>query len=81
MIGVEIEFPGREIVRDAMEEGLLINCTHDVVLRALPPYTLTEADVDRALKVLTKVFKKAKPPIPQPLPSPSEPAGAAFRER
>jgi len=27
-------------VLDAMEEGLLINCTHDVVLRALPPYIL-----------------------------------------
>jgi len=61
MIGVELDFSGKQIVLDAMEEGLLINCTHDVVLRALPPYILTEQDVDRAVTVLNKVLKKAKP--------------------
>jgi acetylornithine/succinyldiaminopimelate/putrescine aminotransferase len=62
MIGVEIDFPGKQIVLDAMEQGLLINCTHDTVLRALPPYILSEQDVDRAITVLKRVFKKAKPP-------------------
>jgi acetylornithine/N-succinyldiaminopimelate aminotransferase len=62
MIGVELEFSGKQIVLDAMAEGLLINCTHNLVLRALPPYTLTEQDVDRAIRVLDKVFKKSKPP-------------------
>src|SRR4029077_17095407 len=36
MIGVEIDFAGKQIVLDAMEQGLLINCTHDKVLRFLP---------------------------------------------
>jgi acetylornithine/N-succinyldiaminopimelate aminotransferase len=62
MIGVELDFPGNQIVLDAMAEGLLINCTHNLVLRALPSYTLTEQDVDRAIRVLDKVFKKSKPP-------------------
>jgi len=62
MIGVEIDFSGKQIVLDCIEEGLLINCTHDTVLRALPPYVLTEQDVDRAITVLKRVFKKAKPP-------------------
>jgi len=62
MIGVELDFAGKDIVMDAMEQGLLINCTHDKVLRALPPYILTEQDVDRAVTVLKRVFKKAKPP-------------------
>jgi acetylornithine/succinyldiaminopimelate/putrescine aminotransferase len=62
MIGVELDFSGKQIVLDAMAEGLLMNCTHNVVLRALPPYILTEADVDRAIRVLDKVLKKAKPP-------------------
>ena len=53
--------PGKQIVLDAMEEGLLINCTHDTVLRMLPPYILTEQDVDRGIAVLNKVFKKVKP--------------------
>src|SRR5207244_851224 len=61
MIGVELDIPGKQIVLDAMEEGLLLNCTHDTVLRALPPYILAEQDVDRAITVLNKVLKKAKP--------------------
>src|ERR1700749_1686116 len=59
MIGVELDIPGKQIVLDAMAEGLLINCTHDVVLRMLPPYILTEQDVDRAITVLNQVLKKA----------------------
>jgi acetylornithine/N-succinyldiaminopimelate aminotransferase len=62
MIGVELDFSGKQIVLDAMVAGLLMNCTHNVVLRALPPYILTEPDVDRAIRVLDKVLKKAKPP-------------------
>lgn len=65
MIGVELDFSGKQIVLDCMSKGLLINCTHDTVLRALPPYILTEQDVDRAISVLRVVFKKAKPPESQ----------------
>jgi acetylornithine/N-succinyldiaminopimelate aminotransferase len=59
MIGIELDIPGKQIVLDALEEGLLINCTHDTVLRMLPPYILTEQDIDRGITVLNKVLKKA----------------------
>ncbi len=62
MIGVELTLPGKQLVLDAMQNGLLFNCTHDTVLRFLPPYILSERDVDRAVKILTKLFKKVKPP-------------------
>jgi acetylornithine/succinyldiaminopimelate/putrescine aminotransferase len=62
MIGMEIAFPGKQLVLDGIKEGLLFNCTHETVLRFLPPYVLTEQDVDRALGILTKLFKNAKPP-------------------
>jgi acetylornithine/succinyldiaminopimelate/putrescine aminotransferase len=61
MIGMELDFSGKQIVLDAMEAGLLINCTHDIVLRMLPAYIITEQEADRAVKVLDKVLKKAKP--------------------
>ena len=67
MIGVELTVPGKQLVADAMAEGLLINCTHDVVLRFLPPYILTEKDVDRAIKVLAKIFKKFNPAAAGPV--------------
>jgi acetylornithine/succinyldiaminopimelate/putrescine aminotransferase len=60
MIGVELAIPGKQLVLDAMAEGLLINCTHDTVLRFLPPYIVTEKEIDKALKVLRKLFAKVK---------------------
>jgi acetylornithine/N-succinyldiaminopimelate aminotransferase len=60
MLGVELTVPGKQIVVDAMAEGLLINCTHDTVLRFLPPYIITEKEVDQAVKVLAKLFAKVK---------------------
>jgi acetylornithine/N-succinyldiaminopimelate aminotransferase len=58
MIGVDMDIPGKQMVLDAMADGLLINCTHDTVLRFLPPYIVTEKDVDAAMKVLMKIFSK-----------------------
>jgi acetylornithine aminotransferase/acetylornithine/N-succinyldiaminopimelate aminotransferase len=62
MIGVDLDFAGKQLVLDGMKEGLLFNCTSETVLRFLPPYILTEQDVDRAMTALTKLFKNAKPP-------------------
>ncbi len=58
MIGVELDIPGKDFVAKAMEDGLLINCTHETVLRFLPPYTITEREVDLAIGKLAKIFKK-----------------------
>lgn len=62
MIGVEIDFPCKQLVLDGIKAGLLFNCTHESVLRFLPPYILTERDADRAISGLTKVFRGAKQP-------------------
>jgi acetylornithine/N-succinyldiaminopimelate aminotransferase len=56
MVGAELKIPGKEIVNRAIEEGLLMNCTHDTVLRFLPPYIVTEAEIDEAVAILDKVF-------------------------
>ncbi len=60
MLGVELTVPGKQIVLDALAEGLLINCTHETVLRFLPPYIVTEKEVDAAVKTLAKLFAKVK---------------------
>jgi predicted acetylornithine/succinylornithine family transaminase len=60
MLGMELTVPGKQIVLDAMAEGLLMNCTHETVLRFLPPYIVTEKEVDQAVKVLAKLFAKVK---------------------
>jgi acetylornithine/N-succinyldiaminopimelate aminotransferase len=60
MRGMELTIPGKQIVLDAMAGGLLINCTHDTVLRFLPPYIVTEKEVDKAIGILRKAMAKAK---------------------
>jgi acetylornithine/N-succinyldiaminopimelate aminotransferase len=60
MLGMDLTIPGKQIVLDAMADGLLINCTHDTVLRFLPPYIATEKEVDRALRILRRALSKAK---------------------
>src|ERR1700680_3791773 len=59
MIGVELTIPGEQLVLDAMDQGLLINCTHEMVLRFLPPYIISEKEIDRGVRILNRVFKKA----------------------
>ena len=56
MVGVELAMQGAPIVQEAMVQGLLINCTHGNVLRFLPPYTITEAEVDTATDILRRIF-------------------------
>ena len=60
VIGMELEVARQQIVLDAMAEGPLINCTHDTVLRFLPPYIITEKEIDLAVKTLGRVLKRVK---------------------
>jgi acetylornithine/N-succinyldiaminopimelate aminotransferase len=56
MIGLDMSVPGKQMVLDAQARGLLINCTHDTVLRFLPPYIVTEKEVDQAVTILDGIF-------------------------
>lgn len=60
MIGVQLAIPGKDMVLEGMKHGLLFNCTHDTTLRFLPPYILTEKEVDKAISGLRKVFRSVK---------------------
>ncbi|MGZ9032040.1 MAG: acetylornithine/succinylornithine family transaminase [Burkholderiaceae bacterium] len=46
MIGVELDRPCGDLVKRALEAGLLINVTRDNVIRLLPPLVVTRADAD-----------------------------------
>ena len=56
MIGVELTIPGKDIVEKCFKEGLLINCTHDKVLRIMPGMIVTKKEIDRAIGILDKVM-------------------------
>ena len=56
MLGVELSVEGAPFVTEAMNRGLLMNCTHDYTLRFLPPFIVTRAQVREFLRILELVF-------------------------
>ncbi|MBM4042128.1 MAG: aspartate aminotransferase family protein [Planctomycetes bacterium] len=56
MIGVELDRPGADLVKRCMADGLLINCTHDTVLRLLPSMAATEAEIAQGMDILERAL-------------------------
>src|SRR5947208_10309755 len=56
IIGVELSVEGGPFVSEAMQRGLLINCTHDLTLRLLPPFIITRAQVREFLRLFELVL-------------------------
>jgi predicted acetylornithine/succinylornithine family transaminase len=52
MIGIELTVPGAPVVRRCQEQGLLVNCTHQTVLRLLPAFTLTVEEAEEGVERL-----------------------------
>jgi acetylornithine/N-succinyldiaminopimelate aminotransferase len=58
LIGMELDFHGKEIVSACIREGMLINCTMDTVLRFMPPLIVTEEEIDLLIEALDRIFAK-----------------------
>jgi acetylornithine/N-succinyldiaminopimelate aminotransferase len=58
MLGVELSFPCNKIVDEFRENGILINCTSENVVRILPPLISTEANIDHFLEVFNKILRQ-----------------------
>jgi acetylornithine aminotransferase/acetylornithine/N-succinyldiaminopimelate aminotransferase len=56
MIGVQLAMEGAPFVAEAVKQGLLINCTHEFILRLLPPFIITRAQVREFLKKFEAVL-------------------------
>lgn len=60
MIGIELAQSGTAIVAKCLEKGLLINCTHDTVLRFMPPLTVSREEIDAGIDILAEAMKEAQ---------------------
>lgn len=58
MIGIELNRPCAELVRQALEAGLLINVTRDKVVRILPPLIISEQEANELLDGVIRLIKK-----------------------
>jgi predicted acetylornithine/succinylornithine family transaminase len=59
MIGVQLSDPGAEIVKKCLEKGLRINCTHETVLRFMPPMIVAKDQIDQAIDILDAVLAES----------------------
>jgi predicted acetylornithine/succinylornithine family transaminase len=50
--GIELDRPAAPVVEAALQGGLLINRTADTVVRLLPPFIITAAEIDEAVERL-----------------------------
>jgi acetylornithine aminotransferase len=57
MIGVELDRPCGELVRNALDAGLVINVTVEKVVRLLPPLILGEAEARQVVSILVPLIK------------------------
>lgn len=57
MAGVELNASGKQVVQRCLEKGLLINCTHETVLRIMPALNVTKKEIDQAMRILEEALK------------------------
>jgi acetylornithine/N-succinyldiaminopimelate aminotransferase len=60
MQAVELDSPelAKAVTKQLLQEGIIINRTHETVLRFLPPYVILQKHVDRVVKALDRALHK-----------------------
>jgi acetylornithine aminotransferase len=57
MLGIELDRPCEEVVKRALDAGLMTNVTNDSVIRLLPPIIMSESEADHLVEHLVPVIK------------------------
>ena len=57
--GLDLDRPAAPVVDAAIQQGLLVNRTADTVVRLLPPYIITNEELDEAIGLLDAAFVAA----------------------
>ncbi len=57
ILGMELTIKGSQIVKDMLERGFIINCTHDYILRFIPTLIITKEEIDSMIDNLREVLK------------------------
>ena len=58
--GLELSIDGKPLVMECLERRVIINCTMGRVLRFVPPFIISNAQIDRLLAILSDVFSKRR---------------------
>jgi len=58
LIGCDLTYDGTQIVKACMEQGFLINCTKNHILRFIPPLIMKEEEIESLILCLDRIFEK-----------------------
>jgi acetylornithine/N-succinyldiaminopimelate aminotransferase len=58
MIGLELSFDAADVVAQCLKQKLLINVTHDRVVRLLPALTISDEEIDQGCEILASVVRQ-----------------------
>lgn len=61
ILGMELAGPGKPVVDRCLERGFLINCTHDTVLRFVPPLIIEKDEIDQLMAALDAILQEWTP--------------------
>ncbi len=56
LLGMKLKIDGAPIVKQCMQNGFLINCIQDRILRFIPPLIITQEEIDQLVDCLDKIF-------------------------
>lgn len=60
LLGIELAVEAKPVQDFCLEEGLLINCVQNKVLRLVPPLNISYEDIDKALAIIGKALDVIK---------------------
>ncbi|MCM8815133.1 MAG: aspartate aminotransferase family protein [Candidatus Omnitrophica bacterium] len=58
MLGMELAVNGASFVNRCRSNGLLLNCTHDTVIRIMPPLGISKTLLEKGLKIIEKSLEE-----------------------
>ena len=58
MLGVRLDRPAKDVQQELHRAGLIVNVTQSDVLRIVPPYVVTQGQVEDALQLLRAVLTR-----------------------
>jgi acetylornithine/N-succinyldiaminopimelate aminotransferase len=60
MIGMALNIPAGDIVKKGHERGVLLNVTHDTVLRFVPPLIVTKQEINQMIVILDGILAEVE---------------------
>jgi acetylornithine/N-succinyldiaminopimelate aminotransferase len=57
MFGIQLTRPAAPVVLNALQRGVIMNCTQETIIRLLPPYILSTEQADTIVRILDEALQ------------------------